>query len=145
MCDRGRSTRAQVNYTEPGDYPDLSAVESSAEVSGDTSLVCTGDDSVLGDPPLASSPKSTSHAEEEVIVMAAARANQLTAELEAIFFQLEEVADDVNTRLNAMSTNELNSYSTELKNLRVALVKANQEFNLVSKSREYDDRANLKI
>ena len=75
--------------------------------------------------------------------MAAARANQLTAELEAIFFQMNELVDDV-TSGDAMSAAELSSTCAELKDLRVQMVKSHQELNLVSTKKEYDDKVKLK-
>ena len=44
-----------------------------------------------------------------------------------------------------MSTNELNNYSVELKDLRVQLVKASQELNLVSNLREFDERVKQEL
>lgn len=137
MSESQRPVRnvGRVNYTEPGDSPDLSALEFSAEAPCDSS-----GNSVSEGSSLFSSPNS-SVVEEEAIAMATARANQLIAEMEAIFFQLGEIAEDITERLDTMSTSELNSCSSEIKELRVALVKANQELNLVSNGRDYDKRA----
>ena len=164
---RPRRTVEQVDYTEPGDFPDESALESSLEevhsvdvhntsgssvedhdtsfasVESHNTFVASVGDS-FGEPVLGSSPTSVGE-EEEALDMASTRANQLTAELEAIFFQLGEIRDDVDTRLENMSKNELNTAATEIKELRVQLVKANQELNLVSKKKEYDDRVNKEL
>ena len=83
--DRLQREIRRVDYTEPGDHPDLSALESSAETSRDSSVASAGEGA--GDPLFTSSP-GVSVVEEEAVVMATARANQLTAELGAIFFQL---------------------------------------------------------
>ena len=144
MSERPRRNVVLVDYTEPGEYPDLSAEEPSVEALD--SVFPDGERVVeAGEPLLTSSPRSSSVevasspeitvVEEGVYVMANARANQLIAELEAIFFQLEEVEDDVGERLGVMSTNELNNCLGELKELRVSLVKANQELNLVTNDR----------
>ena len=110
--------------------------------SRDTVLASVGES--VGEPLLGSSPKS-SVVEEEASEMASSRANQLVAELEAVFFQLEEIKDDVDAGLETMSSTELNSYAKDLKDLRVQLVKANQELNLLTKQREYDGKATQKL
>ena len=148
MSDRPRRNVVLVDYTEPGDYPDRSAEELSVEVPDS---VFPDSERAVGEPLLTSSPRSSavevvsspeiSIVEEGVNTMASARGNQLIAELEAIFFQLEEVEDDVGERLGVMSTNELNNCLSELKELRVSLVKANQELNLVTNDRGYDNKS----
>ena len=80
---------------------------------------------------------------EEAKDMTAARANQLIAELEAIFFQLDELVEDASTE--NMSETELTSACAELKELRVQLVKSSQELNLVSTKRDYDDRVKVQL
>ena len=140
--DRPHRNVAPVNYVEPGDFPDLSALESSVEAPLDSSVESIVD--IVGEPLFGSSPKR-SVIEEEAIAMATARANQLTAELGAIFFQLDEIKEDIDTRLDTMSTNELNNYSVELKDLRVEMVKANQELNLVSNLKEFDERVQVEL
>ena len=137
-CNRPRRAVERVDYTEPGDDLDLSAL-SFAETHPDSSVAST-----VGDSLLVFSPEP-SIVEEKAIEMVNARANQLTAELEAIFFQLGEIDEDVNTRLDAMSTNELTKYSVELKDLHVKLVKASQELNLVSSKREYEGRVQQEL
>ena len=155
MSGEGRSRRniQRVNYAEPGDNPDESALEPSVEgvqssaAAAETSFTSVDDQDsfvsaesqttvvasvgdTIGEPLLGSSP-NPSVVEEEVRDMASSRANQLTAELGAIFFQVGEIKDDVETGLETMSTTELNGYVADLKDLRVQLVKAHQELNLL--------------
>ena len=169
MSEEGRPRRdiERVNYAEPGDDPELSVLEPPTEsvdasaASVDTSFASVEDQEsfasaeshntvvapvgdTIGEPLLGSSPKSTV-VEEEASEMAASRANQLTAELEAILFQLGEIKDDVETGLETISTTEMNSFITDLKELRVQLVKANQELNLLTKKREYDERVKKEL
>ena len=58
---------------------------------------------------------NTSGVHEEAVVMAEGRANQLIAEIEAIFFQLTKIAEDLEERIDVMGNNELNSCLTDLK------------------------------
>ena len=169
MSGEGRSRRniQRVNYAEPGDNPDESALEPSVEgvqssaAAAETSFTSVDDQDsfvsaesqttvvasvgdTIGEPLLGSSP-NPSVVEEDVRDMASSRANQLTAELEAIFFQVGEIKDDVETGLEAMSTTELNGYIADLKDLRVQLVKAHQELNLLTRERQYDDRVKQEL
>ena len=138
---RSRRNIPRVDYTEPGDDPVESASESSSASSldsldHDTTVVASES---FGEPLSGSSPKF-SIVEREAREMATSRANQLTAEVEVVFFQLGEIKEDVNDGLNTMSMADLNSCASELKDLRITLVKAHQELNLVSNERSYDDR-----
>ena len=81
---------------------------------------------------------SESSADEEARRMAASRANQLTAELGAIFFQVEELMEDV--AADEISAREVPATCAELKELRVRLVKVSQELNLVSLNRDHVER-----
>ena len=76
--------------------------------------------------------------------MADTRTNQLIAELEALLFQLDEAVEDAED-ITGMSTNELSSSMDEVKDLRVKMVKANQELLLVSARRDYDTRVKGKL
>ena len=121
--DRPRRTQS-VNYEEPGDYPDESQLEESlqyssavvSEEASSPSIAAVGGS--IGEPLLASSPRS-SVVEEEATNMAALRANQLTAELEAAFFQLKELVEEVETDFGTMNISELTSACAELKEFRV--------------------------
>ena len=164
MSEEGRPRRGiqRVDYAEPGDNPDESALEPSDVASVNTSYVSVeGEESFasvesrttvasvgesIGEPLLGSSPKSAAaFVEDEARDMASARANQLIAELEAVFFQLGEIKEDVDGGIDTMSGTELSGCVADLKNLRVELVKAHQELNLLSKKREYDDRVNQEL
>ena len=59
------------------------------------------------------------------------RYNQLVAELETIFFQLEEIKDVVEDELGTMSLKNASSQYDELKELRVNMVRFGQELRLV--------------
>lgn len=108
MSGEGRSRRdiQRVNYAEPGDNPDESALEPSVEgvqssaAAAETSFASVDDQDLfvsaesqatvvasvgdtIGEPLLGSLPKS-SVVEEKAIAMATSRANQLIAEIEAI-------------------------------------------------------------
>ena len=168
MSEEGRPRHVieWVNYAEPGDNPDESALESSevldsSYASADTFVSVEEQESVVpvesrttvvasvgetfGEPLLGSSPKSSFVVEDEARDMASARANQLVAELEAVFFQLGEIKDDVDTGLDEMSASEMSTCVVDLKNLRVELVKANQELNLLCKKKEYDERVKTEL
>ena len=128
------TTTVVASVNDSGSFPSVE--------SRDTVLASLGES--VGEPLLGSSPRS-SVVEEEASEMASARSNQLMAELEAIFFQLEEIKEDVDTGLETMSSTELNSYAKDLKDLRVQLVKANQELNLVTTQRDYDVKVKQKL
>ena len=140
MSGEGRRSRrnvTRVDYTEPGDDPIEPASESSPSTSSDSSFA-EGDITVVASESLESlsgfSPEEgvDIDIEREAREMPASRANQLIAEVEAVFFQLGEIKEDVSQGLDKMSVAELTDCATELKDLRVTLVKANQELNLVS-------------
>ena len=75
--------------------------------------------------------------------MAASRANQLVAELEATFFQLNELMEEVEE--GGMPDSQLSSAWTEIKELRVRIVKVSQELNLVSAHRDHMPRVDQKL
>jgi hypothetical protein len=71
-----------------------------------------------------------------IVDMANPRIPQLTAELETIFFQLGEIAEIIDEELDGMSLSETTEQHTELKQLRVNMVKANQELKLLNVGKE---------
>ena len=70
--------------------------------------------------------------------MTASRNNQLTAEVEAVFFRLREIKEDDNNELDTMPAGDSTSCVIELKDLRVTLVAVNRELNLVSNEYEFE-------
>ena len=140
MSDRPRRAVALVNYLEPSDdIEDLFVPESSAETLTDSSGSASG--SYSGD---SISSLERSVVDEEATAMANQRANQLIAGLAGISFQLEELKEDVDTRLHTMSTKQLSDIAVELRDLRVELVKTNSELNLVTVDRGHEANVTLK-
>jgi hypothetical protein len=70
--------------------------------------------------------------EEEVTVMANPRIIQLVAELNAVYFQLEEQNETVQEELQDLSVRELTMTTGDMKELRVTLVKLGSELKLLS-------------
>ena len=69
---------------------------------------------------------------DEVGGMANARVVQLVVDLEAVFFQLEELDETVGNDLHEMGGRQLTEYLSEVKELRVSLVKLSSELKLLS-------------
>ena len=66
-----------------------------------------------------------------VATMSTQRILELTVELKAIFFQLDEIAEDVEDELGTKSLREVMQLHDKLKALRLSMVKLNQEFIVI--------------
>ena len=82
---------------------------------------------------------------DEVVDMANARVVQLVVELDAVFFQLEELDETVENDLHEMGVRQLTEHLSEVKDLRVSLVKLSSELKLLSQEthKDYADKIQL--
>ena len=117
----------RINYNE-------SASDSELESSVDErSSINSGDDSDTSSTTLVGGEDIVDCIEGGILVsMAGSRLNQLVAELETIFFQLGEIEEIVEYDLDAMSLKDAIKQYDELKELRVNMVKCNQELKLLN-------------
>ena len=76
--------------------------------------------------------------------MTTPRTVQLVAELDGVYFQLEELCESVVEDINEMSVREITTNSSELKDLRVSLVKLGSELKLLSPETHGDHEKKIK-
>lgn len=103
------------------------------------------DETVRSDPfftPRTASAGSSTGSEDstfvaELSVMDESRIRELTTELETIFFQLDEIVEDVGEDLNAKSLKEVAELHDELKGLRISMVKFQMEFKQIDPDSKY--------
>ena len=125
--DRTLRERPRLDYYESSNSE---LDESSTSVESNTSFataLTVGDD-------------ATASIDNNVFVsMDNPRCNQLVAELETIFFQLEEIKDIVEDELGTMSLKNATSQYDELKELRINMVRFGQELKLLSQGEDPND------
>ncbi len=125
--DRTLRERPRLDYYESSNSE---LDESSTSVESNTSFataLTVGDD-------------ATASIDNNVFVsMDNPRCNQLVAELETIFFQLEEIKDIVEDELGTMSLKNATSQYDELKELRINMVRFGQELKLLSQGEDLND------
>ena len=134
--DRVLRERRRVDYREVDDSD--SASDTGTEEGGyasavDNSFVDNRDRTVIGEE------------EEFAVAMANSRVVELAAELDSIFFQLEESNENVEDDIDNMNIRELTILMNEMKELRVALVKSSSALALLCQPthERYKDRVEL--
>ena len=114
--DDGDATLAAYSGDESGGY--TTALDTSVELH-DLSEGSLQNRTVVEDP-------------EVIPIMTTPRTVQLVAELDGVYFQLEELCESVDQDLHELSVRELTMHLSEMKDLRVSLVKLGSELRSLS-------------
>ena len=151
MSNRPRRNIDRVDYTVPdeGDGFDVESLTGTEEndIEG-FETASSGATDVSFEDTVVAEPVEQAAVEpilSESVVMADARVRELTAELETVFFQLDEIADDAeDDELVNMSLREATRLHEELKVLRVNMIKLHHEYKLISANDAYAVRVPAK-